>query len=680
MQEAKSLQLIRGNESCFIILTTNNYFQEEQMVALLDEAQETGCQELELLLLSRKGTIETFNTDGNLPIHRACIINNRKLVENILEQGVDVNAKNYDDQSPIHLASQRHEQELVEILITHGADANLMDGEGQNALHTMFKNNYDDMKGICAILLKAGADPNVQRDSDKSTPCHLAAAFRRSECIRLLIEYGSNLSIYNNLGKNPLHMAVQAGSAETVQILVDLGGGSSAANIESLDKFRPLHFAAMGYEASVCDVLLTAGAELEATDPIGRTALHIAASQSTPAVVTLLLSAGAQVNTTADDGSSPLHVAAGNEPLEILSVLIQSGANISSRDRQGFTPFLSAAFAGQASAIEALSLHHSDINATTCTGATALHLAAKSNHHRAIRVLLALRVNVNDIDDNGATALDIAELSKSKAATILLKRSGAKTGKELGICVAPCFCGVHLAAIRGDVTEIQAMIDKERSINLREASTGNTPLHYAALLDKTEALKFLSENGADVFAQSSYGETTLHFAVKAKSLHAVSYLLEKGLNPHTADFSGTRPLHLACSLGAEEIVYKFLSLLTATDTRVLHSVSTIHGTPLSAAAIEGNVNIVQALITAGTPLDVVHSWYGPPLFAACAHGRKDVVKLLLEKGAKTTADGVKFKTAEEVAEACKRDDVLEILRAYKAEVAAKEAEMELRGR
>ena len=81
----------------------------------------------------------------------------------------------------------------VKLLLKAGADPNIQNDYG-NALH------YSDSPEITQILLQAGADPNIQ-DYAGNTPLHYSES---SEHTQLLLKAGANPNIKNMNGSIPL--------------------------------------------------------------------------------------------------------------------------------------------------------------------------------------------------------------------------------------------------------------------------------------------------------------------------------------------------------------------------------------------------------------------------------------------------------------------------------------------
>jgi len=124
---------------------------------------------------------------------------------------------------------------------------------------------------------------------------------------------------------------------------------------ERLQEDTPLDCAAFNGRVEVVQVLLAAGADMNAKGKIGDTPLLSAArgfQKRRVQVVQLLLAAGADANACNDyEGSTPLHHAAIYGQVEVVQALLAVGADINARNEDGRTPLSLAKQAGHSSVV-----------------------------------------------------------------------------------------------------------------------------------------------------------------------------------------------------------------------------------------------------------------------------------------------------------------------------------------
>jgi len=121
-------------------------------------------------------------------------------------------------------------------------------------------------------LLAAGLDVDV-RDSHGRTPLHDAAQAGQAEFARLLIEKGADVNAKDRI---TFHLEYQVGDGPAAHPLPDKGGHPE---VREVDNWTPLHLAAMAQHEGhrdVAEVLLQAGADVNARDAAGETPTRLA--------------------------------------------------------------------------------------------------------------------------------------------------------------------------------------------------------------------------------------------------------------------------------------------------------------------------------------------------------------------------------------------------------------------
>ena len=294
----------------------------------------------------------------------------------------------------------------------------------------------------------------------------------------------------------------------------------------------PLADAARQGDWGAVRTLLEAGADVNARQGDGSTALHWASYRDNRQMAALLVRAGAEVNATNDLGVTPLWTACENGSAPLVAILLEAGADPNRALPFGETPLMTAARAGDADVVGQLLSAGAEVDAATDAGAygaqTALMWAVAQAHPAVVEVLLA----------HGA---DVHARSTTFTETVKTIPTYANYGLQ---CVPRSECYI---------TEVR--------------SGGFTPLLFAARVGDLASARLLVAAGADVNESAPDGASALAVAALSGQGAVGAFLLDHGADPNT-DAGGYAPLHAAILQRDRVLAEALLSAGANPDARV----------------------------------------------------------------------------------------------------------------
>ncbi|MEE9131167.1 MAG: ankyrin repeat domain-containing protein [Phycisphaerales bacterium] len=209
-------------------------------------------------------------------------------VDEALRAGADPSAVDaFGTPALLYTAKNLHGT-LSQTLLDAGAAIDATDTRGQTAL--MWAINYG-RSDVARMLVDRGASVGM-RDVVGGTALMLAARYGDHSTIEMLLAAGADPEAVDKLGLRALHWASLRGNLKTTKALLD---NQANANAQSEGRLlTPLMCAARRGYTEVIKVLLEAGADVEAIDNAGRTALMWAVKESHPEAARILQDPGTE--------------------------------------------------------------------------------------------------------------------------------------------------------------------------------------------------------------------------------------------------------------------------------------------------------------------------------------------------------------------------------------------------
>ncbi len=182
--------------------------------------------------------------------------------------------------------------------------------------------------------------------------------------------------------------------------------------------------------------LVAAGADVNAADGAGTTALHNAAHLGNLDMLRFLLEKGARIDPKNRWGATPLLSACGSHfaTNEMLDCLIAEGANLNASDQYGQNALILSVIYPKADFIKRLLKEGTNVNHATSNGQTALFFAVGRNNYTLIKLLLENGADIKKADRQGLTALHHAahnQQSRTGIVKLLLKAGADPNAKTL---------------------------------------------------------------------------------------------------------------------------------------------------------------------------------------------------------------------------------------------------------
>lgn len=451
------------------------------------------------LLIRLKASVETADSIGILPLSKAAMAGHLEILKLLLKAGpTTIDWQDKSEQTPLHHAASNGHKDVVAYLLEMGAQIDIMDLNGETALHLASLCGHT---AVAQLLLQAGSDPELPTKS-KFSVMHMSSELEHSEFIEQLLRIVPNIEISpkDSMNSTPLHLAAMRGLSDTVRILLEFGADVTARN-DNDDS--PMHLAAVeGYKDVVCQLMVKE--HVDARGFHGRTALHFAAKRGHMDLVRMFLDHGADANVADSSGFRPIIdcLEYGHEGIALL--LLEKDVQVDFEGPGGRNPLHVAAQTGSEIVVKALLGAGCNARGLTAAQETPLWIALTSGRHNVIDLLFeAAPETIHVANIRGISPVHIAaEYGDLQSLDKLIER-----GADLTRCSVIGNNALYFAARSGNIDLVNRLLDHGVNVNRSNHEYPSPPLCAAAAFGYVDLIVRFLEIARDIDSADKLTET-----------------------------------------------------------------------------------------------------------------------------------------------------------------------------
>ncbi|XP_055592372.1 uncharacterized protein LOC129744060 [Uranotaenia lowii] len=426
--------------------------------SVLHLAAAKGNNEICVLLLKKKSSINALNQWRQTPLHKASLNGHAQTAELLLDRGAEIDCVDSKFQSAVYLAARAGYAEVVDLLARKGANLNQLGETVWNALHVAAFRGHCE---VVRVLLKYDIQLNNRIEGRWIMFMGQMCSKPNSDIALLLIDH--ELKTDRESGIATLKWLVERDNVRLFNTAV------AYLDPSNLNEFYQLAIARRSFD--VARLIISLAKPFSSLE----NALHLAVAMGATQCVVDVIKRNPDVNMKDDKGKTPLEYALKNGYYSIVHILVSYSAVINKYD---------------------------------------LHIAIKSGKPQSdvcVGVLLHNKADPNICDTHGQTPLHWAVIKRNLSCVQLLFQYGINPTKAN----AAGQTALHLAVKSKDSEMVELILQYTEKLDgfiNQKDKRGNTALHEAFAVEQLDIMYVLIENGADPKCLNTKKQTPLEYA------------------------------------------------------------------------------------------------------------------------------------------------------------------------
>lgn len=445
-----------------------------------------------------------------------------------------------------------------------------------------------------SLLLARGANPNVRDEGDNAFPIHFAAENGDLEIVKALVEHGAETigegddhqlevigwaTCFGGFHREVADYLLAHGARQTIFAATAMGDLDAIRSIATehpqdrdrpMDRTnhhrRPLHLAIIKKRSDSLNALLVLGADAEQADAAGLTPLDQAALNGEMGMVVSLIEHGAKIGVPSAivlerdvdrvlrDNPGTLRPgarwgtliirAAEQAPARVIEALIQHGASVDATDTEetsvdgttGYTPLHAAAFRGNIDAARALLAHGASVTARDTKYCGTPAGWASHARHPELRDLI-LRGSIDFFDAISFGLVDRFQEIFDRSPAMLNEPMGRSLFREPGPdeWTKSWWTPLAFAVVNGKSDAVRALLELGADTRVRDPE-GRTLREIATAMGKSEMVALIEAYApAEPPRGNDRAALAARFLSNACPDHHVRGRPAHGLSLHTAE-------------------------------------------------------------------------------------------------------------------------------------------------